>query len=761
MAKHRTRVRQQQLRARHRARALDAPKFLWFDAADVQLTAAAAPAAASPPVALEAAAPDGQAPRLRRFEMVAYNGGRMHPAGFSLPVVVDLTGCQVAPGARPSFLEHDRNNIVGHHDTITVHTAGRGSIVCSGVVSGAGPAAQEVLASADNGFPWRASIGGPIHKLVFTEEGEQVEANGQKFTGPLLVVREMTIHECSFVALAGDDTATARILATRSSTPPLATTMNFADWLAAKGFTESDLTASQQAALRAMFDAEADESDQEPPPASIAASAPAPIPPAPSSVAASGAASRPAPAAAAAATSPDPVAALRASAADELERQSQITALCASYDVTEATIGQQRVNLAAHAIRENWTRERTELEAMRAARPQQGPAIHSGGQQVTAQALEAALCLSAGLSEQIAARDVSAQAMEQATSRDLRAAGIHALMHYVLRAAGRSVRLGRIDDEMIRATYEADRMLTAASGPSTISLSGILGNVANKALLAAYQNVPNNVHEIAAKTSNRDFKPHTRYRLTASGIFLEVGADGELKDLDLGEETYSNQLKTFGRTVSLSRQMQINDDLGAFLQLPALLGRGYALALLKAVFKLINSNPNNFFHASNKNYQEGADTVLGVLGLSTAIKLFRDQVDAGGEPIAIEPKVLLVGTGDEVTAWSLYNDMLVNETTTANKPKTSGNPHKGKFKPVVSPYISNTALGGTAVNWYLFADPLDVPAVEVAYLDGNETPTVQFAELDFRHLGIIFRAFGDFGVALGNPKGAVKSKGSV
>ncbi len=762
MAKSRTRQRRRQLRARDRSQ-LSCPRYIWFEEQPAAIAASAPPVGTATIAA--AAATDG-ATRLRSFTMEAYRGGRMRPAGFSLPVVVDLAGVGVAAGDRPSFLLHDTTKIVGHIQKIAIDR----SITCAGVISGVGEAAQEVVRTADNGFPWRASIGGPIEKLVYVEDGETAQANGQTFTGPLFVIRQMTIVECSFVPLAGDDTSEARILAGRAGNQELkGSTMNFAQWLAAKGFSEADLSDQQRQALRAMFDAEQQAGDDgDGTPAQLAASGDA------NSATGATTATTPSDADSLLATRSSPPtpqystpealkAALAQASAAELSRQAEIRQVCAQYGVTEAHIGNQRVQLEAHAIAQRWDRNRTELEAMRAARPQTGPAVHDGqvGRELMAQALEASICLSHSIPPAIAADGIPEQAMNLATGRRLRALGLHALMHETIRAAGGYYRPGQNDDEFIRTALRADAQLRAA-GNSTISLSGILSNTAYKRMLAAYQAVPQQVHDLASRANHKDFKPVDGYRMTGLGIFKKVGEDGQIDSMELGEDKYTNQVDSYGRILALSYQKIKNDDLSAFMDIFRIMGRGAALALLEATYTLINNGVTaNFFSAGNKNYFSGAATNLQISSLKTALQKFRDQVDADGKPVSIEPTTLAVGTALEVDANQLFTDAFVVASTTADKPLPSSNPFKGRFKPHVAPQLSNTTLGGTATGWGIFADPNDVAAICIAYLDGMETPSIEFSQSDFDTLGMKWRGTFHFGVAYGDPKGAVWSKGAA
>jgi hypothetical protein len=51
--------------------------------------------------------------------------------------------------------------------------------------------------------------------------------------------------------------------------------------------------------------------------------------------------------------------------------------------------------------------------------------------------------------------------------------------------------------------------------------------------------------------------------------------------------------------------------------------------------------------------------------------------------------------------------------------------------------------------------------IEVAFLNGQESPTIETAEADFNVLGIQMRGYHDFGCALQDPRGGTKSKGEV
>ena len=90
------------------------------------------------------------------------------------------------------------------------------------------------------------------------------------------------------------------------------------------------------------------------------------------------------------------------------------------------------------------------------------------------------------------------------------------------------------------------------------------------------------------------------------------------------------------------------------------------------------------------------------------------------------------------------------------------NTHRNKYRPVVSPWLSDTAISGYSLTaWYLFRNPRSMAPIAVSFLNGNETPTVESADADFSTLGIQFRGYFDFGCDLAEYLAGIKSKGAA
>lgn len=699
----------------------DTPRMLFASAAPKSCNAQFSFGGGSGSFRLVEAAAGGDSPSLPTIQMNAYNGGAMD-VGWGLPVVVDMKGLDVKGFSRPLLKDHDMGQIVGHTTKVA---KGASALDVEGVVSGSGDAAREVVANAKNGFPWQASVGVVSLNHEYVKEGSTAKANGQEFTGPIYIVRKGVLVEVSVVALGADST-TSTSIAARANQPTGETDMKFNEWLKAKGFDPDTLSEVQRTTLQASFDAEQ--------------------------------ASQPAQPVQAGAGSDAVVADIRAKAAAETKRIAAINAAC----------GEKHADIQAKAIAEGWTSEKTELEVLRAERAKapSAPAGHvRGGMDagLRGKAIAAALCLSAGVSEKALAADKqnTEQVLEAATSRDLRGIGLQALLHETIAAAGGMPRYGRVDAEYIRAAYEASRKLQA-SGFAAISLTNVLGAVANKVALSAFESIETVATQFCHQYDASDFKTFTMVRLVENGTFQKVGPTGELKQGTLSEDAYTNKVETRGQLLTLTRQDWINDDLGLFNQLMAMLGRNAKLALESEAFAALMANASSFFGTGNKNYISGSDTVLSIAAFSAAEQKMLDMVDTSGKPIMASPKFLVVPTSLKVTAELLMKERMINETTTTDKGKPAANPHAGKCTVLASPYINSSAItGNSSTAWFLFADPNMVPCLQLAFLRGQRTPTIETGETDFDTLGMSWRGYFDFAPKLIDPRGGVMSKGAA
>jgi len=657
----------------------------------------------------------GEGKDTRTFSMVAYTGGLMQISGYAYPLVVDLDGLDVGNSARPIFLSHskDVDDLLGQ--TTKVQKI-KGQLLAEGDVLGDSPRIQRVVALADKGFAWQASIGASPRKIEYVGEGKVVKVNGQEFEGPIDVIRKSVLGEISFVPLGADD-KTSALIATGDMTMD--------------GTDKKDKKNDQVNA-----DAQGDQQQGQ------TVNANAATPDVNASAATPGVQDDAATDVNAAAN--DAVAQLRAAVAGDMARIGQVQKICAG----------QHPEIEAKAISEGWDVQKTELEVLRASRPNVPNinANNSGSGVDTPLLLEAAACLSGGL--QNVQDAYPEQVLEAADRRYKRSMGLQEL---ILAAAHENGWRGTSLQRDIAGGLRAAMPIQA--GFSSLSLSGILGNVANKFLLEGFTTVEDVWRQICSTRNVKDFKQCTSYRLTGAFEYDEVGPDGELKHGTVDEESYTNQAKTYGKMFAITRQDIINDDMGALSATPRRIGRGGALKL-NDVFWTAFLNNSTFFKSGNNNYESGASTALSIDSLTAAELLFRNQVDADSKPLGVQPAILLTPTALATTAWQLMNSLELRNTT-ASKKYVTRNPYAGRFTALSSAYMHNTGYTGYSTTaWYLLADPKDLSVIEVAFLNGVQQPTVEQADADFNVLGIQMRGYFDFGVAKQDYRGGVKEAGA-
>ena len=237
---------------------------------------------------------------------------------------------------------------------------------------------------------------------------------------------------------------------------------------------------------------------------------------------------------------------------------------------------------------------------------------------------------------------------------------------------------------------------------STLNLPGILSNVANKSILEGWNESDQTWREIATIKPVGDFKEATSYRMLDDFEYEELAPGGHIKHGTLGEESYTRQVKTYAKMLSLTREAIVNDDGDAFEQLRMRIGRGAGRKFNSVFWTKFLAN-SSFFTEARGNYIVGSTTNLGTDGVGleqgiTAFRKLRSSAKDGAKRIGGTPVTLLVPPELEFKADKLYVG-----TNTNNVKVDEANPHAGKYKPVVVDQLSDEDYPGySSKAWYLF-----------------------------------------------------------
>jgi hypothetical protein len=719
----------------------------------------------------------------------AYSGGALSLSGWDHPAVVDLASIRAAADLIPCRVGHgDLETDVLGQLAISVDKSGVNAVGRVTNRESAGPKA--VLSMAAAGHQFQASIGGDPARKNFIPAGQEIEMNGRVFPGPVYACYDTILGEISVVSLGADATTSTTIAAKAAKGKAIMAEEkkenekpDFTAFCKAAGFDPATMNDEQKAGMTALHaklcasddpekkegdDAKKEDKEEEKKAeaarqqATIQANAHA-------------------------------TASIKAEAA-ALRRAGSIKAKCGEH-----------FDIAADAMEGNWDDGRIaaaiELKELRAGRASnKAPVGHIAGKHVTmSRAIEARFLLAGSMNEDRLVKDLGEPNVVHARHA-LGGYGLCDTLRLLASATGHQLPIGRGEDFLhalvtIAAkspcpSYHERMSIQADGGASPLSLPGLLSNVAHKLLLEGYNYTDLAWRTISKQGTLQDFKPHNRFRLTNDFRFQPLNADGELQHGKVGEQAYIVQGDTEGLMFNLDRKLIINDDMSAFSELPKAMGRGAGLAINKKFWTLFLSNPNvstkfntngtdgldstaavQFFSTANSNYLSGTtvgtnDSRLNVEGLSRAYTTALQQTDPAGYPLGMEPTLLLVPASLRYTAESLMiSRILVSSVSTGatnNNLQPSENPLAGKFRVVATPYLDNSSINGYSTTaWYLLLDPnAGFPCIEAAFLNGMQTPVVERAEANFQNLGIRFRSWIDYGIALEEARGGVMSAGA-
>lgn len=328
------------------------------------------------------------------------------------------------------------------------------------------------------------------------------------------------------------------------------------------------------------------------------------------------------------------------------------------------------------------------------------------------------------------------------TARPFVNLGLVEMARHMLRARGERVGTASREEVLHRAMH------------TTSDFPNLLTGAGNRVLMAAYEAAPNPLKALARRTTLADFRPKTALRLSDLPKLPRVTEAGEIKHVTRTEARESYSLETYGEIFALSRKAIINDDLGAFQDYAAAMGRAAAETEAdQLVQALLGANGNGPAMSDGKRLfapEHGnlaaTGSALSVAALSDARQALRTMRGVDGKtPVNATPRFLLVGPALETLAEQLLAALTAGDVAQVN-------PFGGKLVPLVEPRLPPAA-------WYVFADPAVMPVLEYAHLSSAQGPQIATRE-GWDTLGMEFRCVLDFGCGAVDWRGAYRNPGA-
>lgn len=282
----------------------------------------------------------------------------------------------------------------------------------------------------------------------------------------------------------------------------------------------------------------------------------------------------------------------------------------------------------------------------------------------------------------------------------------------------------------------------------------ILGDTVSRVLRDAYQAAPAGVRRLVRQTTARDFRAVNKIMLGEAPLLEKLNEHGEIKAGTMAEAREAYKVETWARKIGITRQVLVNDDLGAFSDLARRMGQGAAETEARILVDLLEANTGNgpklsdnktLFHADHGN-KAGTGAAISDTTLSAARLALRTQKGIEDRIIRVTPKNLLVPPALETDAEKWL-------ATVAPAKAADVNPFSGSLSLVVEPRLTS------ATRWYITADPGEIDGLEYAYLSGNEGPQVE-SRSGWDVDGIEIRVILDFGAGFVDHRGWFMNPGA-
>ncbi|WP_273281066.1 head maturation protease, ClpP-related [Pseudooceanicola atlanticus] len=278
----------------------------------------------------------------------------------------------------------------------------------------------------------------------------------------------------------------------------------------------------------------------------------------------------------------------------------------------------------------------------------------------------------------------------------------------------------------IERGFRSTSMMGGATGISDFAY--ITTEVMNRSLIAEYDRRGSGWNIVTGTPQEAsDFRELHAVRFGGDFQLKTTKENGEYHEATLQDEAEGLKVERRGRTINLTFEAVINDDMGAFQRIPREFA--YASRLMEASMvwsilrenAVLKSDKKALFHADHKNLA-GSGGAISVATVGAARKAMWEQTAFGSKDkedfLQVVADRLLVPPALETIALQFATG-----TTPAKDSDT--NPYKNRLDPSVVPHLG-AAAGGSDTAWYLVSS--DLPPISVAYLDGYESPTVQTIE---------------------------------
>ena len=309
----------------------------------------------------------------------------------------------------------------------------------------------------------------------------------------------------------------------------------------------------------------------------------------------------------------------------------------------------------------------------------------------------------------------------------------------------------RIAGDQVRGDVKTivGRAFTRAGiiGHSTSDFANLLIDASNKALQLGYEEAPETFSVWTRAGQLPDFKTGHRPKLSTFSDLDEVPESGEVKYGTFSDFKETIALAEYAKLFSITRKAIINDDLGAFTDAPRGMARAAARKVGDLVYAILSTNGNMsdgnaLFSAAHSNYvAHAAGAAPSVATLNAAYASMALQTDPGGATLNLTPTYIVAGHTLRGTI-----DALLASTLNPAEGGTTAFQQSNVWQARLTPIYDARIDADDTAKWYLAASTSAIDTIEVAYLNGVQTPRLEREETITVN-GVIMKVAHDAGVA--------------
>jgi HK97 family phage prohead protease len=309
-------------------------------------------------------------------------------------------------------------------------------------------------------------------------------------------------------------------------------------------------------------------------------------------------------------------------------------------------------------------------------------------------------------------------------------------------------------------------------GHGTSQFASVVENIAGKQLMQGFNEAEETWRAFCRVGSVSSFRQESRVDVSSFSDLDEVAENGEYTHGTFSDRKEYIQAKKYGKLVSLTRELLVNDDIQAMQDILRQMGRSAERKTGDLVYAILNNSTattaayvmgDGGALCSARSATTSSGTNLRTSGAAPSVSeldamkvIMSGMKDFNGNAVGSGHNIsyLIVPKALETTAMILQNAASDpdQKSTQSGGGGTRPNPFTNTFQTV-----SDNRLNATV--YYGMSDPNLVPVIEVAYLNGQQSPSLE-SENGFTVDGITYKVRLEVAAKALNWTGIVRNAGA-